>query len=103
MNIDRHKVDTYVSSLAEAFGKEVTAKRVKLGLSRMQLAKKALVSYRWLQSIEDGEKMPSFYIVASLSMALDTEDWESLRHKTHFSYRIVGNIMYLSGISKPEE
>jgi len=103
MDLNRKIIDSYVSSLAVSFGKEIISKREKLGLSRMQLAKKALMSYKWLQAIEHGDKTPSLYIITSLSLALDSHEWESLKPTVNYGFKIKGKTMYLSHISNPEK
>lgn len=96
MTISRNKVDYYTDSIAFSFGREVLAKREELGISRNQLSKLALISYKWLVAIEKGRKIPSVYIITSISMALDYYDWEVFKLKASFGYAEDLNTMYIS-------
>jgi len=73
---NRSSIDNYTNEFAKSFGQQLKAKRTEINMSGNVLAKECLVSRRWIQKIENGSKLPSIYILASISKALDFYEWE---------------------------
>lgn len=74
--VNRQKIDNYTNTLAQSFGKQLRERRLEAGLTQVKLAQHASISVRWLEFIEAGEKLPSLYVISSISIALDYWDWK---------------------------
>lgn len=55
------------------FGREIAARRVKLGLSQEELAEKVSSNQNYLSGIETGKANPSLLYIKKLASALDIE------------------------------
>lgn len=58
---------------------EIRRRRLALGLTQLQLAENAGVSYPHLNNVEEGRKPPSVTVVAKLAAALGCEPADLLR------------------------
>lgn len=78
---NREIIDKYADAMALSFGKEVSIMRQARGMNRSQLAREALVSYKWIVAIESGKRMPSPYVIISITLALNFYDWDFMKLK----------------------
>jgi len=76
MSINRKRINNYTETIAYSLGSQIVKRREYLEITQDQLAQRALISVRWLRYIEEGKKLPSIYIIASISMVLDFYEWE---------------------------
>lgn len=104
MSINRKEVDTYMNRVAIKFGREIKTKRESLNISRSELSRRSLVSITWLKDVESGRKMPSYYVIVSISMALNYSNWRSISlddiEQPTYGFDIEGSTMVLSHIEK---
>ena len=66
-----------MSKAHQILGKNVVRLRMTLHMTQEQMAEKAEISHRYLQSIEAGSKQPSINVVAQLRLALGCS-WDEL-------------------------
>lgn len=59
--------------LRKAFSMHVCNARTRLGLSQSQVAERMAVTVRWVQRIESGVKLPSFYLAMQLIVFLQID------------------------------
>ena len=58
-------------------GRSLVRLRMEAGMTQEQLAEKADISHRYLQSLEAGQKQPSINVVAQLRAAVECS-WDEL-------------------------
>lgn len=59
------------TSLLDNFSKNMRKRRIELGLSQKELAKKVGISFRTIQNYENKKTTPTSAVMESVSMALD--------------------------------
>ena len=59
------------TSLLDNFSKNMRKRRIELGLSQKELAKKVGVSFRTIQNYENKKTTPTSAVMESISIALD--------------------------------
>lgn len=72
----RKTINAYSGSIAESFSSQLRSKRLELNMTVPALSASSGVSIRWIQFIENSQRLPSLYTIASLSLALDFYEWE---------------------------